>query len=165
MPLLLQVTVELKNDLAITGILHSVDQYLNIKLTNTHVQNESKYPHMVRSTGGRKAAATPACQRSVLVCFIKSGNGTVPSIFMCQLCTFAAFWTLSALVPGTQQVVQLPATCPQLSICGCSRSQAPTLLGIAGVLQMSVRNCFVRGSVVRYVLVSEQSRTDLLLQL
>jgi small nuclear ribonucleoprotein (snRNP)-like protein len=45
--LLLQVTVELKNDLAITGILHSVDQYLNIKLTNTHVQNETKYPHMV----------------------------------------------------------------------------------------------------------------------
>jgi hypothetical protein len=44
---LLQVTVELKNDLAITGILHSVDQYLNIKLTNTHVQNETKYPHMV----------------------------------------------------------------------------------------------------------------------
>jgi U6 snRNA-associated Sm-like protein LSm2 len=47
--LLLQVTVELKNDLAITGILHSVDQYLNIKLTNTHVQNETKYPHMVRA--------------------------------------------------------------------------------------------------------------------
>jgi U6 snRNA-associated Sm-like protein LSm2 len=41
------VTVELKNDLAITGTLHSVDQYLNIKLTNTHVQNETKYPHMV----------------------------------------------------------------------------------------------------------------------
>jgi U6 snRNA-associated Sm-like protein LSm2 len=46
---LLQVTVELKNDLAITGILHSVDQYLNIKLTNTHVQNETKYPHIVRA--------------------------------------------------------------------------------------------------------------------
>lgn len=45
----LQVTVELKNDLAITGTLHSVDQYLNIKLTNTHVQNETKYPHMVRA--------------------------------------------------------------------------------------------------------------------
>lgn len=42
-----EVTVELKNDLAITGILHSVDQYLNIKLTNTHVQNETKYPHMM----------------------------------------------------------------------------------------------------------------------
>jgi small nuclear ribonucleoprotein (snRNP)-like protein len=42
------VTVELKNDLAITGTLHSVDQYLNIKLTNTRVENEQKYPHMVR---------------------------------------------------------------------------------------------------------------------
>jgi small nuclear ribonucleoprotein (snRNP)-like protein len=43
----LQVTVELKNDLAITGLLHSVDQYLNVKLTNTRVVNETKYPHMV----------------------------------------------------------------------------------------------------------------------
>jgi hypothetical protein len=42
-----QITVELKNDLAITGTLHSVDQYLNIKLNNTRVVNEQKYPHMV----------------------------------------------------------------------------------------------------------------------
>ena len=44
----MQVTVELKNDLAITGTMHSVDQYLNIKLNNTRVVNEQKYPHMVR---------------------------------------------------------------------------------------------------------------------
>jgi small nuclear ribonucleoprotein (snRNP)-like protein len=60
-----QVTVELKNDLAITGTLHSVDQYLNIKLTNTHVQNETKYPHMVSNlaslhSGCRALAAPPA---------------------------------------------------------------------------------------------------------
>ncbi|KAJ8622619.1 hypothetical protein MRB53_031148 [Persea americana] len=42
-----QVTVELKNDLAITGKLHSVDQYLNIKLENTRVVDEEKYPHMM----------------------------------------------------------------------------------------------------------------------
>lgn len=42
------MTVELKNDLCISGALHSVDQYLNIKLTNTRVHNEQKYPHMVR---------------------------------------------------------------------------------------------------------------------
>ena len=41
------VTVELKNDLAITGTLHSVDQYLNVKLTNIRVVNATKYPHMV----------------------------------------------------------------------------------------------------------------------
>lgn len=41
------MTVELKNDLAITGILHSVDQYLNIKLENTRVVDAAKYPHMV----------------------------------------------------------------------------------------------------------------------
>lgn len=43
----MQVTVELKNDLAISGTLHSVDQYLNVKLNNVHVINEHKYPHMV----------------------------------------------------------------------------------------------------------------------
>ncbi|KAG2448876.1 hypothetical protein CHLRE_10g441950v5 [Chlamydomonas reinhardtii] len=42
-----EVTVELKNDLCISGALHSVDQYLNIKLTNTRVHNEQKYPHMM----------------------------------------------------------------------------------------------------------------------
>ncbi|KAK9811311.1 hypothetical protein WJX72_001578 [[Myrmecia] bisecta] len=42
-----EVTVELKNDLAISGTLHSVDQYLNIKLHNTRVINEQKYPHML----------------------------------------------------------------------------------------------------------------------
>ncbi|GFH07376.1 U6 snRNA-associated Sm LSm2, partial [Haematococcus lacustris] len=41
-----EVTVELKNDLAITGTLHSVDQYLNIKLVDTRAVNEVKYPHM-----------------------------------------------------------------------------------------------------------------------
>ncbi|KAK1269753.1 hypothetical protein QJS04_geneDACA006240 [Acorus gramineus] len=41
-----EVTVELKNDLAIRGILHSVDQYLNIKLENTRVVDQDKYPHM-----------------------------------------------------------------------------------------------------------------------
>ena len=39
--------MELKNDLAITGTLHSVDQYLNIKLNNIKVVNAQKYPHML----------------------------------------------------------------------------------------------------------------------
>jgi small nuclear ribonucleoprotein (snRNP)-like protein len=42
-----EVIVELKNDLAIRGILHSVDQYLNIKLENTRVVDDTKYPHIV----------------------------------------------------------------------------------------------------------------------
>ncbi len=42
-----QIIVELKNDLAISGELHSVDQYLNVKLNNVRVLNENKYPHMV----------------------------------------------------------------------------------------------------------------------
>ncbi|EDL26706.1 U6 snRNA-associated Sm-like protein LSm2 isoform 4 [Mus musculus] len=39
------VVVELKNDLSICGTLHSVDQYLNIKLTDISVTDPEKYPH------------------------------------------------------------------------------------------------------------------------
>jgi U6 snRNA-associated Sm-like protein LSm2 len=42
-----EVTVELKNDLAIKGILKSVDQFLNIKLDDITVMEENKYPHLV----------------------------------------------------------------------------------------------------------------------
>lgn len=91
--LLLQVTVELKNDLAIQGTLHSVDQYLNIKLHNTRVVNEQKYPHMV---------------------------STAEPLF-----------------------------------CGPTSAEYQDLTPFyVYVLQMSVRNCFIRGSVVRYVQVS-----------
>ena len=44
-----EVIVELKNDLAIRGTLQAVDQYLNIKLRNTSVVDEEKFPHMVRA--------------------------------------------------------------------------------------------------------------------
>ena len=42
-----EVVVELKNDLSICGTLHSVDQYLNIKLTDISVTDPDKYPHML----------------------------------------------------------------------------------------------------------------------
>ncbi|KAJ1728066.1 U6 snRNA-associated Sm-like protein LSm2 [Coemansia biformis] len=42
-----QVTVELKNDLAIQGVLESVDQFLNIKLRDIHVVDPERYPHML----------------------------------------------------------------------------------------------------------------------
>lgn len=58
-----EVTVELKNDLAIVGTLHSVDQYLNIKLTNVRVVNEAKYPHMVSPAAKLQAAAGPVGNR------------------------------------------------------------------------------------------------------
>lgn len=41
-----EVTVELKNDLAVTGVLHSVDQYLNIKLAGIRVADPARHPHM-----------------------------------------------------------------------------------------------------------------------
>ncbi|KAK4117160.1 U6 snRNA-associated Sm-like protein LSm2 [Canariomyces notabilis] len=41
-----EVTVELKNDIRIRGVLKSVDQFLNIKLDNIQVEEELKYPHL-----------------------------------------------------------------------------------------------------------------------
>ena len=83
----LQVTVELKNDLAITGTLHSIDQYLNIKITNTRAENPEKYPHMVSSS----SAVGEVC---------------------------------------ASRVVRPDGDC---------------------FVQISVRSCFIRGSVVRYI--------------
>ncbi|XP_021948331.1 U6 snRNA-associated Sm-like protein LSm2 [Folsomia candida] len=42
-----EVVVELKNDLSICGTLHSVDQYLNLKMTEISVTDPAKYPHML----------------------------------------------------------------------------------------------------------------------
>ncbi|KAJ2455899.1 hypothetical protein EV183_000515 [Coemansia sp. RSA 2336] len=42
-----QVTVELKNDLAIRGTLESVDQFLNFKLKDIKVVDAERYPHML----------------------------------------------------------------------------------------------------------------------
>ena len=41
------VVVELKNDLSICGTLQSVDQYLNIKMTDITVMNGHKFPYML----------------------------------------------------------------------------------------------------------------------
>lgn len=41
-----EVTVELKNDIALTGTLKSVDQFLNLKLDNISCDNNDKYPHL-----------------------------------------------------------------------------------------------------------------------
>ena len=41
-----EIAVELKNDVVLTGTLHSVDQYLNIKLTNVSIVNENRYPQL-----------------------------------------------------------------------------------------------------------------------
>mmetsp|Transcript_29156 Transcript_29156/g.68091 ORF Transcript_29156/g.68091 Transcript_29156/m.68091 type:complete len:113 (-) Transcript_29156:199-537(-) len=42
-----EVAVELKNDVVLTGTLHSVDQYLNVKLINVQVVEPQKYPQLV----------------------------------------------------------------------------------------------------------------------
>ncbi|KAJ1498984.1 Surfeit locus protein 1 [Coelomomyces lativittatus] len=41
------VTVELKNDVSIEGVLISVDQYLNLKLDQIKATDISRYPHLM----------------------------------------------------------------------------------------------------------------------
>ncbi|CAM9153240.1 unnamed protein product, partial [Ectocarpus sp. 6 AP-2014] len=41
-----EIAVELKNDVALTGTLHSVDQYLNVKLTDVQVVDAERYPQL-----------------------------------------------------------------------------------------------------------------------
>mmetsp|Transcript_37225 Transcript_37225/g.86834 ORF Transcript_37225/g.86834 Transcript_37225/m.86834 type:complete len:105 (-) Transcript_37225:245-559(-) len=42
-----EVALELKNGVVLTGTLHSVDQYLNVKLSNVQVVDSNKYPQLV----------------------------------------------------------------------------------------------------------------------
>lgn len=41
-----EVTVELKNDLQIRGNLHSVDQFLNIRLTDVEAVDSRQHPYI-----------------------------------------------------------------------------------------------------------------------
>lgn len=42
-----KVTVELKNDLQISGVLHSVDQFLNIRLTDVQAVDDKQHPYIM----------------------------------------------------------------------------------------------------------------------
>jgi len=50
-----EVIVELKNDMQLRGVLHSVDQYLNVKLSNLSVEEQEKHPHLVSNTAAAAA--------------------------------------------------------------------------------------------------------------
>ena len=42
------MVVELKNDLAVRGTIHSVDQYMNFKLNGAEVVDRDRFPQLVR---------------------------------------------------------------------------------------------------------------------
>lgn len=52
-----EIAVELKNDVALVGTLHSVDQYLNIKLLSVAVVDGDKFPQLVRASAQCKRDA------------------------------------------------------------------------------------------------------------
>lgn len=41
-----ELTVELKNDMQIRGVVRSVDQFHNIKLDDVSVMDETRFPHL-----------------------------------------------------------------------------------------------------------------------
>eukprot|EP00630_Chrysocystis_fragilis_P000597 CAMPEP_0197395216 /NCGR_PEP_ID=MMETSP1165-20131217/6500_1 /TAXON_ID=284809 /ORGANISM="Chrysocystis fragilis, Strain CCMP3189" /LENGTH=148 /DNA_ID=CAMNT_0042920967 /DNA_START=31 /DNA_END=472 /DNA_ORIENTATION=+ len=45
-----EVAVELKNDVAIVGKLHNIDQYLNVKLLEAKVVDPQRYPQLTAMT-------------------------------------------------------------------------------------------------------------------
>lgn len=110
----LQVTVELKNDLAITGTLHSVDQYLNIKLTNTHVQNETKYPHMVRAAVQELGAGGGCSKSSQGLPAVEGMNGKASS----SRCPHMSVPT-SGLFCWPGALLQPPRFCAAVVGCRC----------------------------------------------
>ncbi|KAM7253729.1 hypothetical protein ACFE04_031411 [Oxalis oulophora] len=120
-----EVTVELKNDLAIRGTLHSVDQYLNIKLENTRVVDEDKYPHMGLLAWPPSFLLSKKYFHYIFACRnAKRRYIEAPMIFARQR-------VLAAVNMGLLNHLQE--------------------LGHLTVRARSVRNCFIRGSVVRYV--------------
>lgn len=62
--------VELKNDVAIEGLLKSVDQFLNIKLEAIKVVDPERHPHLVRL---RESAMRPT--RAHESVYVRTGCG------------------------------------------------------------------------------------------
>ncbi len=59
------VVVELKNDLALRGTIHSVDQYMNFKLDGAEVVDKDRFPQLVRPAA---LFAGGACVTMLSVC-------------------------------------------------------------------------------------------------
>lgn len=117
-------------DLAIRGTLHSVDQFLNIKLLTVSVEDSENFPHMVCRCAG-PSRAQPQLQ---------------PRPHPQPL----------ALSPSAAS--RCPSPSPSLSPARLNPHRTPLVES-----QQSVKNCFIRGSVIRYVqLPSAEIDTELL---
>ena len=144
-----QITVELKNDLAITGTLHSVDQYLNIKLNNIRVVRcggaGRRWGGTTCAWHGGAGAAGWSCRRDTSRQPERSPVGAARSILL-PLHVRAPASLLPRAAQATAERTCLTSACPParpLPSLQVNEQKYPHML--------SVRACFVRGSVVRYV--------------
>ncbi|KAL8273342.1 hypothetical protein Esti_002746 [Eimeria stiedai] len=109
--------VELKNDVQLTGYLHSVDQFLNIKLTQVVVSDPDKCPHLV----------SPLLTRALTLAARIAAERTAAAATLCY----------QTLAPGRwPSLLHFPP---------CQRQCVFAMLLLL-LLQLSVRNCFIRGS-------------------
>ena len=114
--------------------MHSVDQFLNIKLLTVSVEDSENFPHMVRRCAGSRLSLGRAESQP------SSSRGLAAS-------------------PSPSAPAQ-PPRCPSPASARSASNphRAPLLES-----QQSVKNCFIRGSVIRYVqLPSAEIDTELL---
>ncbi|GFE54574.1 U6 snRNA-associated Sm-like protein [Babesia ovis] len=81
------VTIELKNDLQLTGRLHSVDQYLNFKLSNVAANDTERYPHLL--------SVVNCFVRGSVVRYVYLNNSDVDTDELQELCRREAMKTNS----------------------------------------------------------------------
>ncbi|CAM9323656.1 unnamed protein product, partial [Ectocarpus sp. 8 AP-2014] len=83
-----EIAVELKNDVALTGTLHSVDQYLNVKLTDVQVVDAERYPQLVSdgSSGARFCKQLNCFIRGSVVRYIQIPSADVDTELLQDAC-------------------------------------------------------------------------------
>ncbi len=138
------VTVELKNELVLRGKLYSVDQYLNIKLTNMTVAEPEKHPHLVCPplllshtfcTSDHRSEYSPMHLLSCITC-------------TCFLCCFYVSFMLQH--PSYHHYPCIHSSHPSYF------SSVAFLFPRPSAFQVAVNNIFIRGSVVRYIMLDPQ---------
>uniref|UniRef100_A0A5S6R2U8 Uncharacterized protein n=1 Tax=Trichuris muris TaxID=70415 RepID=A0A5S6R2U8_TRIMR len=137
-----EVTVELKNDLSVSGNLHSVDQYLNVKLLDVCVQEPSKFPQLI--------SAKNCFIRGSVVRYIHLPSDENPSLF-CTLSRIVHyheslyyFWNLElsthlSLRTCVPSLATLAYTC---KVCGSRQSKLISKVSYnAGVVLVQCSGC------------------------
>lgn len=119
------VVVELKNDLAVRGTIHSVDQYMNFKLDGAEVVEKERFPQLVSgrgsSVGGRGHRS--ACGLLWLWACTAASRPAYPCAgrlhFFCDMCRGVCTRVCGVSVPGLRfaGLIIYPPSCAPSPSC------------------------------------------------